>query len=303
MREIDLGAKLDMSRLPTQTILGYGDTRSGKTTWAAGMPRPLFLADATEQGWDSIANLPDDLLFEPGVIPIVWALENQGDLEIAMTRIDPLLQSGRVLSIVTDSISFYADMAFNTILNAQTKADTRAAYGTLGNHLRHVRVRVHGKKRSDGQAVSTYWAALAKHPSEESPGGGPLIPGAQATKFSAGVEYLLFHRKKPGTTPAAAPEFMIHTKPHMSYIAGNRLGERAHLLPDPFTGSYSDFLATLGYDLDAVRASMPKIKPATTSVTAPAAVKPPIAVAKPAVIVRPATPTNNAARAHLAPKT
>lgn len=256
-----------------QTFLTYGDTRSGKTRFSATFPRPLFLADATERGWETIANMSDDAFFEPGVKPIVWGIKEMNDMSQALGsigstqvagRIDPLIASGRVKTIVISSITFYADLFLNGTIANMTKYDPRAAYGALGNHLRDLRVKAHSK------GVNVVWEALAKHPepaqfdkegqlTQAATAGGPMIPGQQGDKFAAGVQALWYFRKTYNNGEKNPPTFEIRTQPYGKYVAGNRLGDRADSLPNPMSGNYSDYLRLIGVDPDEVRAKLPPL--------------------------------------------
>jgi hypothetical protein len=289
MREIDLESKLAM---PKNTFLLYGDLRTGKTTFAGSFPRPLFLSDVTENGYESLReeNWNDEVtpLFEPGVRPVVWGIEKESDLADCVAKARPLVESKRILSITVDSLSFYTDLIFNFILMRQTKADTRAAYGELGTHLRNARILVHSL------GVPVVWTALAKHPEEGDPVGRPMIPGQQADKFAAGVDFV-FYTRIDQPVPTKPPAFHIRTRRYLGYVAGNRLGARAQLLPDPFQGTYATLLTCLGYDVDAIRASLPPIAglpSVSDAAKAPApTVKPPIATVatKPPAATKPAT--------------
>lgn len=253
MREINLDQSMNV--MPRNTFLVYGDSRSGKTTWAATFPRPVFFSDVTEAGWDSIANMSDDQLFEPGVKPLVWGIEQMTDMVTAREKAAPLIASGRIQTIVVDSLSFYCDLFMNFLLMNQVKKDTRAAYGDLGNHLRDLRAKTHMLP------VNVVWLCLARHPDEVEPIGRPMIPGQQADKFMAGVHYIFHSRvdqQKKGQE-LLPPVYEMRTKKYAGYIAGNRLGGRAALLPDPLIGDYRTLVEALGYDIDALRASMPKI--------------------------------------------
>lgn len=258
MREIDLRAK---ESTLTQTFMGYGNTGSGKTQWVATMPRVLFLSDVTEHGWETVKNMDPNLFFEPEVEPIVWGIEQMNDMATAIARATPLIAEGRIRTVCIDSLSFYADLYLNALIGMQTKYDARSAYGSLGNHLRDLRVKVHSLN------TNVFWTALAKHPETEtdeagrvtgSTPGSPLIPGQQADKFSAGVQMLFYFRKDiRGNAQQKVPaSYEIHTQPFQKYIARNRLGERANDLPSPMTGTYSDYLRLIGYDPDAVRAGL-----------------------------------------------
>lgn len=278
MREIDLDQPTNV--MPKNTFLVYGDSRTGKTTWAATFPRPVFFSDVTEGGWDSIRHMDDDQLFEPGLKPLVWGIEKMADMAEARVKALPLIQSGRIQTIVVDSLSFYCDLYLNHLIGLQAKRDMRAAYGDLGNHLRDLRVQTHGLP------VNVVWLCLAKHPSDDSPLAGPMIPGQQADKFMAGVHYIFHsraHQEKRGQEYAPAV-FEMRTKKYANYIAGNRLGGRAGDLPDPLVGSYSTLMQHLGYDPDELRQSLPKLVMTAKPVAAPAVApavngRPPVAPA------------------------
>ncbi len=277
MRDISLTAP--PTAVPRYTILNYGDTRTGKTFFGATMPRPFIIADATESGYTTILNMDRSLWFEPNVEPIIVAVENMSDVAQAMARIDALIASKRIYSLVFDAFSFYTDFYLNGLIMAQAKTDMRQAYGSLGIHLRQVRTNIHSRP------ISVMWNCLAKHPDQDDPKGRPLIPGQQADKFSAGVDFLVHSQvetfKEGGKI--VATEHRIRTRPFGSYIVGNRLGDSVDL-PDPFVGTYSDFLAALGHDVDAIRNAMPKPGAVAAPVVAkPAA--PPIAAAKPVITV------------------
>lgn len=274
MREISL--EEPVLRLPRNTFLIYGASRSGKTTFAATFPRPLFFSDVTEGGWDSIANMDAEQLFEPGVKPIVWGIEKMTDMVEAREKATPLIASGRVQTIVTDSLSFYCDLILNCILMTQSKKDTRAAYGDLGNHLRDMRAKTHMLP------VNVVWLCLDSL--EDDGSGGPMIPGKQAAKFMAGVHYIFYARvyqekRGSGFLPAV---FEMRTRTYAGHIAGNRLGGRSAQLPDPLIGSYQDLISSLGYDPVELRKRLPAIASVVKLVAKPVA-KPPIVAAKPVI--------------------
>jgi hypothetical protein len=288
MREIDLKPP-PSSAMPVNTFLCYGDTRTGKTTWAGTFPRPLFLSDVTEKGYESLmeSNWNEEATprFESDVAPIVWGIETEADFVQCLERALPLIQSGRIKSIWLDSISFYSDLVLNSILLRQNKTDMRKAYGDLGVHLRNVRIKAHALGANFG------WLALARHPEEDDPVGRPLIPGQQADKFMAGVDFI-FHFRLDQPQPTQPANFNIHTKRYVlkegrHYVAGNRLGGRANLLPNPMRGTYATLMETLGYDVDAIRKSLPKIgaiptiKPVASTSTTPPVAKPSSFTVKP----------------------
>jgi hypothetical protein len=272
MRDIALDEK--PTALPRHTFLVYGDTRTGKTVFGATLPRPLIIADVTEGGYQSIRNMDRSQWFEPDVEPIIKGVENMNDLAQLSPVIDDLVARNRVMSIVFDAFTFYTDFFLNKLIQNQAAAgkapDNRAAYGSLGLHLREVRTSLHLK------GTNVLWSCLAKHPETDDPKGRPLIPGQQSDKFAAGVDFLWHSRveQKREGGKIVNTEYQLRTKQFGSYIAGNRLGVNADALPDPFVGTYADLITYLGYDVEAIRGAMPAIKPATAVAAKPTVVQP-----------------------------
>lgn len=293
MREIDVSSPEDApaGEIPRHSFCVYGETRSGKTTWAATFPRPLFLSDVTEAGWESIRNIGDDLLFEPGRKPKVFGIEAITDITLAMEKAKPLILSGEVRTLVFDSLTFYCDLYLANMAALQTKPDNRALYGMLGTHLRDLRVKL-------GSApVNVVWLCLARPADDTNPVGGPLIPGQQGAKFAAGCNYLLYARRSSTKDASGAQEnYFIHSRPYGQYMAGSRLGVNADKLPSPFQGNYAEFMASLGYDVDAIRKAVagvsdpgakasvpPAARPAVVPNGAKAPVRPPVRTVAPVV--------------------
>lgn len=268
MRDINLSDRSNHRR----TVLAYGDTRSGKTRWAASAPRPLFLSDVTESGWTTIQYMDPTLFYEADRPPIVWGIESMTDMAQAYERVKPLIARGDVKTVVIDSLTFYADLFLNGLFNAQgAKRDARAAYGDLGLHLRDLRVRWHGLP------VNIIWLCLAKHPNDDDKAGGPLIPGQQATKFAAGCDNSLYFRS---TAEHGGVRWEIRTKKFGFYFAG---GREEGLLPDPLPEpSFRSFE-------EHVVGSLP-VSDAPTIITPAAPKAPPVVVtavaAKAAPVVR-----------------
>lgn len=217
MRIVNLNSEQRARRI---TVMSYGGSRSGKTHWAASFPRPLFLSDATEGGWVTIENMDPDSFFEPGRPPLVWAVESIADMEMAKSKIDPLIKSGDVKTIVVDSLTFYSDLMLAILIGMQgAKVDNRQVYGILNNKLRELRVDLHKKN------VNVVWLALEKKPDPDNIGGGgtPLIPGQQADKFYAGCDFIFYHRQ---IDDQQGQRWQLHTRKYGPYIAGGRDGGR-----------------------------------------------------------------------------
>ena len=311
MREISLDE--DTTELPIMSVLNYGDTKSGKTTWASTWPRPLILADAVERGYESVRTADRSTWFEPAWKPKIIALESLADLvQLAQPggQIDQWIASGEVRTIVNDALSYFAELMLNTIIQLQTKPDNRGAYGDLGKQLRNVRTMVQAKP------VSVIWNCIVKHPEEDDPRGRPLIPGKQGEAWPGSCDYVFRSQVRrqrvmvdyeeidnDGKTkivkrPEIQESYFMSTRQDGKYIGGSRLGTKADLLPDPFSGTYSDLMTCLGYDVEQLRKLVkqpPKrqaVKPAAPTV-APQA--PPIVITRsaPKVVTAPSQANNN----------
>lgn len=256
MRDIEIDAPA--TQLPVNTFLIYGDTRTGKTEFAATFPRPLIIADATEGGFSTIGNMDRSKWFEPERKPIIKAIDMMNDLATLSPWVDEQIKAGNVRSIIFDAFSFYCDFFLAQLVRVNPTMDTRQLYGKLGTHLREIRTNYTLK------GVNVAWLTLAKHPETDDPKGRPMLPGMNADKFAAAVDFL-FHTDKSQERKdgkIVAEHFNVHTRPHGSYIAGNRLGVNADSLPNPFQGTYADLITYLGYDPEALRKTLASFKPA-----------------------------------------
>ena len=204
-------------------------------------------------------------------------------------KIDALIASGRVRSIVIDSITFYCELYLNGLVTAPGKYDPRRVYGDLGNHLRDFRTKTHAKH------TNVAWLALAREPEQAqvdkdgnliSPAipGGPLIPGKSSDTFAAAVQLLWYFQKTYPAGEKKPPAYLIHTQPYGKYPAGNRLGALSDKLPNPLIGNYSDYLTLMGYDPETIRRNLPAINGA--KVIPVSTVPPKPTVAKGPVIIR-----------------
>lgn len=290
---------LDNAVSGRRTVCLYGGTRTGKTHFAATAPRPLFISDATESGWTTIAKMDRSLWWEPDVKPIVWPISSVPEMAQAFARAVPLVQAGTVRSVFIDSLSFYADQYLAYLYNLITNHDTRKIYGELGIHLRDLRVKWHSLPCNVG------WLCLSKDPDEENKVGGPLIPGQQAAKFTAGVDNILYFRESAaatasapaapaaGVTVAQAPapagrKRFIHTKRYGNYIAGGREG--SFDVQDPLAvPTWRGFLAAIGEEAPDVNAPVPSFQIASNA-NVQATAAPKAAASQPRRVIRAPVP-------------
>lgn len=259
MRLIDLTSQRDenvATRAPRYTFCAYGPTGSGKTTLAGSFPRPVFLSETSESGYESLRGIAASALFEPDVEPIVLGIERMNDMTLAREALIPHIQSGMVQTVVIDSLTFYADLFLNYLFAVYAASGPSAnlkAYGDLGRHLRDLRVRWH---QLGCNVVSL---CLPQDPNEDQPNGLPLIPGREANKFGASCDFLLYlqhERTKQGND--YADRYYVHSKPFGKYVARARRAVGMPELQTPLVNtSYSDLISRLGYSPEATRAAMP----------------------------------------------
>jgi len=222
MKVIDVSKPGKIKRI---TALSYGMSRAGKTRFAGSWPRPLFLSDATESGWTTLSNMDRNVLFEPERSPVVWSIEKAADMMQAVHEAEPLIKRGEIHTVVVDSLTFYADLFFNTLDAAGgNRADGRQLYQKLGQHLKNLREQVHLL------GSNVVWLALEKPPGEDTPVGGPMLSGQNAAKFAAGCDYVFYHRSFQAPGANTALQFEIRTRKYQNYQAGGRDEGR---IPDP----------------------------------------------------------------------
>jgi hypothetical protein len=253
MRDIPLAIPVD--KLPTYSLLNYGDTRTGKTYFAATWPRPYIYADVAESGHRTIMTMDRNEWFEPDVEPMVVGIDQMNDVSQDQARLDALVKSGRIKTIVFDAFTFYADFFLAALIRVKPTADNRQIYGDLGKHLREIRNMLGSK------GTNVVYNMLAKHPDTDDPKGRPLIPGKESDKYSATVDFLWHSRVQQKIEAGKIVDEIRErrTRQYNAYIAGHRLGVDAALLPDPFTGNYTEFITALGYDVEAIRKSLPAV--------------------------------------------
>jgi hypothetical protein len=229
MRIVDLGLNAPKRRI---TVMSYGASRGGKTRFAGSFPRPLFLSDNSEGGWETLRHMNRDDWYESDVPPKVWAMQKAEDMIKAVVDIDQICKGpshtvngkvykpGDIQTVVIDSLTFYAD-SYLTSLERSVK-DKRQVYQALNGHLREVMVRVHELP------VNVIWICLEKAPDEDNPGtGGILVAGQTRDKAPARCDYWLYHRSFQRGQELA---FEVRTKKYGVWPAGGR-DEGA--LPDP----------------------------------------------------------------------
>lgn len=220
------------------TVLSYGDTRTGKTRFAATFPNTVVIADAGERGWDTIIHMPATEFYHPGKAPLVLPVRDQAEMSAALTVVEAWVKTGLIDTVVIDSITFYAESWLQTTKRMfKGEPDNFALYGGLLDHLAYIRKVVHG------WPCNVVWLALAAPP-ETKPKrqGGPLLPGQSRDRFPPACQYCFYHRVWEATGDIEQPDgsmekqswlvYEARTQRWEDYLAGGRDNGR---LPDPLS--------------------------------------------------------------------
>lgn len=262
-------------RASYKTVLSYGRSRSGKTRWLGTWPRVLVLAEASERGWTTFETMPSEVFFEPDRPPLVWPIENAMQMEEALIAAEPMVQSGEVLTVGIDSLTFYQDSYFAMLKERWIKGnpgkalDNFAVYGALAEHLHSLRQRIHR------WPCNVVWLALEQPATKDAPTGGPLLAGKAKERFPAGCDFIFYHRSYsfPSETPGAPADvyYEMHTAPYEKWLAGGR--DSGLLEACIFNANYRDFATALGLPdpVEAFKAAKKAAPPQRRVVTPPAA--------------------------------
>lgn len=247
MREIDLSQPAS----PNIHALILGTPKSGKTHFAASAPDALFISDAAEGGYATIASMDPQYFWNPVKPPTIWAIENAfQDMPIMLGRLEKMKAEGNFpfRTLVIDPISIYADRAMaEMVLNAaisKKEKDGRQLYGDLANHLRVFLLRVHALP------CHVLWLSHVKE-------GGVAIAGQTADKLPAYMDYTWLCQNTPGVG------YEMHTAPYGAYtILGGRYtwanskGKR-YGLPSPIIPSFKAVAQVMKLADKPVSAAMP----------------------------------------------
>lgn len=234
------------NRGPKQlTAMLVGDSRSGKTHFAATWPRPIFLMDASEHGWTTLQYMEPDEWYEPGHEPYAIAIEEPKDLVACLVALRQQSEGAKVDleswpvptgkneigTVVIDSLTFYADAYFSKLeveaAGNGKVVDTRSCYGDLHSHLRFLMIQVHKLP------YHVIWTALPKE--IEGALNGALVAGQTATKAPARCDlWLLCNKNEQRSGKKVTVDYEIHTENYRGMKAGHRFGK----MLDPIMGAH-----------------------------------------------------------------
>lgn len=224
MREIPLG-----TGVATQYVhmLVGGKISSGKTSFAATAPAPLFLASAKESGFETLEPPPHGkfdtrLLWDPNVLPSVWAMEEMGDYFKAVQRLSTMAASGKCpfRTLVFDSVSVYTQETVCELAEKNPKSDPRQNYGSLGEAITRLVKLIHALP------MHVLWLCHTD-PDDQ------LIVSGKATHTAwANMGTKLLVRAE---VRGKDVNYQMHTRP---FRMATWIGVRAAVLPDPMIPSF-----------------------------------------------------------------
>jgi len=247
MKDITIGKGGNSGR----TFFGYGPSGGGKTRWAATFPRPVFFSAAHERGWETINNMPAELFFEKDRPPVVWAMDKPEDIKEGIDRLrgimdkDPLQFRTVVIDSDTHFLDLYLTKVENDLAGTKFEKEPRNAYRELWKRYGFDTALLHAISTNYG--LNVIHLALDKEPTQESPGGGPLLIGQAAKKIPSMCEYVMYFRYWRDS-PASPHRWEIRTK---SYERNNARGRDEGRLPDPLPApTYKAMAEILGWPME-----------------------------------------------------
>lgn len=223
MREMKMGHQTAPKHI---RMLACGLPSAGKTTFAGTAPRPLFISDAAEGGFNALYNMPVDWRWDPKVEPEVWAIEQMADIPVILARLEQMVISNTFpfKTLVIDPLSIYVDRVLAELMAKNPGQDARRYYGDLANHLRLILMRFHALP------CHVLWLCHVRADGNET--NGPAIGGQMGSKLPAYMDFKTLSHVS--TSPSAPPVFELRTRPFRSWTF---LGGR-WTLPDPMIPSF-----------------------------------------------------------------
>lgn len=172
MARIDVTAPI---KTPLRTSLIFGPSGAGKTTFCATYPQVAWIGSKREGGWESITYADRDQWYDPKVAPVVFAVDEIGDMMGHLYKdIKPGVERG-VFRTVCIELTFHADDAMRAM--PIDEKNGWAKYANLENHVHNLDMLVKSM-----QGLRVVYNTLA-HPEDSTKGtGGVMIPGKALAK-------------------------------------------------------------------------------------------------------------------------
>lgn len=204
------------TNMPTRKLhtFVYGPLRTGKTSFAATFPKPIFLSAGNEGGDMTLR------FFNVDIIPI----NTPGDMKMAVKYIAANYHTKGWRTVVVDSVTYYSDLVIQELTKGGERPMIQRDWGLLDLHLQKQllpdlhRLPLHvvwisteePEKGGDGQVV----------------GYKPMLYGKTASKLPGACD-LIVRTTVQNTRDANGnfvPQFLLRTIPYEGAAAGGRFG-------------------------------------------------------------------------------
>lgn len=239
MREIDLGS----SAAPAHVrLLVGGKITSGKTSFGATAPYPLFFGDITEGGFNTIRGMDHNLFWDPKFIPKVWAMEKRGDYFSELDRLQGMIAKKQCpyQTLVFDSLSVYSQRVIRELKRDNPGIDNRQRYGDLGDAVQILVDRVHALP------MHVIWLC---HTDEDDK---LVVSGKASTAAFANMDAKLLVRVE--VPSKGLVNYQMHTRP---FRGATWIGKRFGNFPDPMIPSFKMIAHHMGLAIRPVSYALP----------------------------------------------
>lgn len=227
-------------------IVVGGKTASGKTTFAATAPYPLFFGDMQEGGFKTIRTMAKNakkrsFWWDPDVEPMIWAMEDMLDYKPSIAKLRALIASKKCpfQTLVFDSLSIYGQRVLRQLKDKDPDVDNRQRYGNLGDAVSWMISEIHSLP------LHVIWLC---HISDEDQ---LLVPGKATNASWAYMDCKVLIRAdiKPTGT-----DYQLHTRP---FRKATWIGGRSEMLPNPMIPSCKCLFPLLGINDVPVSPAVP----------------------------------------------
>jgi len=230
-------------------MLVGGKISSGKTSFAATAPSPLFLADAAEGGFKVLDKMDSRLWWDPKVKPHVWAMENMYDWMKQVVVLQQMCSGGKLpvvgghprKTLVIDSLSIYAQGVLRDRKLENPGQDGRQRYGDLGDLVSLLVYRAHSLP------MHVIWLCHADADQNL------VVSGKAPTAAFAYMDYKLLVR---ADVKGDDVNYQLQTRPFQraTWIGQGRVGRP---LPSPMIPSFKCLAELFGLPEKPVSPSLP----------------------------------------------
>jgi hypothetical protein len=187
-----------------QTYLIYGPSGSGKTRFAATYPRPRFLSDFVERGYETVLHMDPSLFYSPDYDPRknIVPIKTMKDFRDAISEAEVDFKKDKFSTLVIDSLTFLGDL----YLDANKEVvDKRQVYGNLLTFIRGAMVQIHRI------GAKICWLALDKVEADGQTAGIALA-GQSANKIPAACMYTFHMGVRHDRSGKEPPTYQLHSR-------------------------------------------------------------------------------------------